>query len=272
MPFQNQIAIVTGGASGIGKALCEDLAGRGATVLVADIDLAGAQAAAAAIAGRGGRAFAVHVDVREAGGVQALVDDAVREHGRLDLMFNNAGIGVGGELRDLTLDHWRTAVEVNLMGVVHGVAAAYPVMLRQGTGHIVNIASLAGLVPAPGFGPYAATKAAVVSLTSILRAEAETFGVRASVVCPGFVKTRIFEHAIGTKVDKEELTSRIGMPFMPAGDAARRILEGVERNQGMIVFPSNSRMVWRLMRLSPWLLPRFQRLVRDRLRSVRNVP
>ena len=179
---------------------------------------------------------------------------------------------LNGEIRELTLDHWRAAVEINLMGVIHGVAAAYPAMLRQGAGHIVNVASLAGLVPAPGFGPYAATKAAVVSLTSVLRAEGESFGVRTSVVCPGFVKTAIFEHAIGVKVDKEELIGKIGMPFMPADDAARSILRGEERNQGVIVFPSNARVVWRLMGFSPWLAPPFQRLIRRRLRSIRRSP
>jgi NAD(P)-dependent dehydrogenase (short-subunit alcohol dehydrogenase family) len=268
MPFQNQSAIVTGGASGIGKALCEELAARGAFVVVADIRLPGAESVAAAITAMGGRASAAQVDVRQPAEVQALVENTVKAHGRLDFIFNNAGIGVGGEIRELTLEHWRTAVDINLMGVIHGVVAAYPVMLRQGAGHIVNIASLAGLVPAPGFGPYATTKAAVVSLTSVLRAEAELYGVRASVVCPGFVKTAIFENAIGMKVDKEELIGKIGMPFMPAEDAARIILRGVERNQAVIVFPSSARMVWRLMRLCPWLLAPFQRLIRGRLRNI----
>jgi NAD(P)-dependent dehydrogenase (short-subunit alcohol dehydrogenase family) len=271
MPFQNQSAIVTGGASGIGKALCEELAARGAVVVVADIRLAGAESVAAAITALGGRASAAQVDVRQAAEVQALVENVVQGHGRLDFIFNNAGIGVGGEIRELTLEHWRTAVDINLMGVIHGVMAAYPVMLHQGAGHIVNIASLAGLVPAPGFGPYAATKAAVVSLTSVLRAEAESFGIRASVACPGFVKTAIFEHAIGMRVDKEELVSKIGMPFIPAENAARRILRGVERNQAVIVFPLNARIVWRLMRFCPWLLAPFQRVIRARLRSVRRV-
>jgi NAD(P)-dependent dehydrogenase (short-subunit alcohol dehydrogenase family) len=272
MPFQNQIAIVTGGASGIGKALCEELARRKAVVVIADINLAAAQSVAASISAAGGRASAANVDVREAADLQSLVENTVRDHGRLDLMINNAGIGVGGEIRDLNLDHWRTAVETNLMGMIHGVIAAYSVMLRQGAGHIVNVASLAGLVPAPGFGPYAATKAAVVSLTSVLRAEAKAFGVRASVVCPGFVKTAIFEHAIGMKFDKEELIRKVGMPFMTAEDAARRILRGVERNQAVIVFPANARMVWRLMRISPSLLPPFQRLIRERLRNLRRIP
>src|SRR5436305_9614765 len=124
MPSANQVAIVTGGGSGIGKALCEALGRRGITVSVTDIDFATAQSVAASIVASRGRASAARLDVRQASDVQALVDATEREHGRLDFMFNNAGIGVGGEIRDLTLDHWRTAVEINLMGVIHGVAAA----------------------------------------------------------------------------------------------------------------------------------------------------
>src|SRR5215468_9923053 len=155
MPFENLITIVTGGASGIGRALCDELARRGATVIVADINLPGARNVADAIAASGGTACAANVDVRDAASVQALVDDTFKRHGRLDIIFNNAGIGVGGELHELGLEHWRTAIEVNLMGVVHGVAATYPIMVRQGTGQIVNTASLAGLIASPGLGPYA---------------------------------------------------------------------------------------------------------------------
>src|SRR5579871_4994592 len=109
MAFEKKIAIVTGGGSGIGRALCEELARRGATVIVADINLRAAQEVAGAIAAR-----AAGVDVRQAADVQALVDDAVKRHGRLDLIFNNAGIGAGGEVYELVLEHWRTVVEINL--------------------------------------------------------------------------------------------------------------------------------------------------------------
>ena len=159
MPFQDLITIITGGASGIGRALCEELARRGATVVVADMNLPGAERVAREIAAAGGTAFAAYLDVRDAAEVRALVDDVVKRHGRLDLVFNNAGIGVGGELHEVSLEHWRTAIEVNFMGVVHGVAAAYPIMLRQGAGQIVNIASLAGLIPSPGLGPTQPPKA-----------------------------------------------------------------------------------------------------------------
>jgi NAD(P)-dependent dehydrogenase (short-subunit alcohol dehydrogenase family) len=265
MTFGNRVAIVTGGASGIGRAVCEELAARGATVVVADIDEAGAEAVAALLP----KAHPSRVDVRDASAVQRLVDETVRQHGRVDFMFNNAGVGVGGEVRELTIDHWRTAIEINLLGVVYGVAAAYPVMLRQGSGYIVNTASLAGLIASPGLAPYAGTKGAVVSLTTALRAEAAGFGVRASVVCPGFVDTAIYDSAIGVKLDRQDLLEKLRLPVISAAEAAREILKGVERNRAFIVFPRSARVLWRLTRLSPGLMEPFQRRMIAQLRTVR---
>jgi NAD(P)-dependent dehydrogenase (short-subunit alcohol dehydrogenase family) len=269
MTSHGQVVIVTGGASGIGRALCEELGRRGATIVVADIQFEVAQSVAAGINASGGSASAVHVDVRQEADVRAVVDTTVRDHGRLDCMFNNAGIGVGGEIRELTTEHWRTVIDVNLIGVINGVTAAYPVMLRQRAGHIVNIASLAGLISSPCMGPYATTKAAVVSLTSALRAEGEAFGVRASVVCPGFVDTKIFDSAIGVRYDKQDLLDKMGLPLLPVTEAALAILRGVERNQRIIVFPWSARLLWWLTRFSPWLLTPIQRRRVARLRSVR---
>jgi NAD(P)-dependent dehydrogenase (short-subunit alcohol dehydrogenase family) len=267
MPFEKLISIVTGGASGIGRSLCEELARRGAIVIIADVDVSGAEGVAAAIAASGGTACAASVDVRNAADVRALVSETVKRHGRLDILINNAGIGVGGELHAVSLDHWRATLEVNLMGVVHGVAAAYPVMISQGAGQIVNIASLAGLIASPGLGPYATTKGAIVSLTMALRAEGEALGVRASVVCPGFVDTAIYESALGVKIESRELLEKLGLPMIPASEAARAILRGMERDQAVIVFPRYARWLWRLTRFSPWLLAPFQRRMIQRLRS-----
>src|ERR671915_112136 len=183
-------AIVTGGASGIGRAIAAALVARGVNVTVADLNGAGAEQVAAELsAGGAGQAAAAKLDVTNADAVAALYRSIRDEHGSLDYVFNNAGIAIGGLAEELTLDHWNKAIDVNLKGVVHGVHAAYPIMLAQGAGHIVNTASLAGLVPMPMGIPYTATKHAVVGLSLGLRAEAASRGVKVSVVCPGFVDT-----------------------------------------------------------------------------------
>ncbi len=251
MPFQDHVAIVTGAASGIGRELCVQLAERGAVVVGADVRFDGE----------------LRLDVRDAAAVGKLVEDTVRSHGRLDFMFNNAGIGVSGEVRDLALDDWRTVIEINLMGVIYGTRAAYAAMLEQRSGHIVNIASVAGLIFPPGLAPYDTAKAGVVALSAALRAEAKAYGVRVSAVCPGFIDTAIFENAIGVKRDRHETLRAIRLPILPVRDAVRRILRGVERNQATIVFPASARFLWRLMRLNPALLSPLWRTTLGQLRK-----
>jgi len=268
--LQDQVAIVTGGASGIGRAVCEELARRGALAVVADINAQGAQAVAAAITANGGRAVAAHLNVTRAEDVERLVEDTARTHGRLDFMFNNAGIGVGGEVRELSLDFWRQAIDINLWGVIYGTRAAYTVMLRQGRGHIVNTASVAGLIGEPGLTAYSVTKSAVVALSTALRAEAEGSGIRVSVVCPGFVNTAIFQNSVGVDIDTEEFLAKLPVKLVPADDAARAILRGVERNQAIIVFPFYARFLWWLTRLHPNALAGFHRRTLQRMRAMRD--
>ncbi|MFC7659980.1 SDR family NAD(P)-dependent oxidoreductase [Pseudonocardia benzenivorans] len=158
-PRRARIAIVTGGASGIGRGLGAALVTRGDTVVLADVDIEGATSAADAMSARGpGTAVATELDVRDGSAVEKLVADTVDARGGLDIMVNNAGLGIGGPVEELTSAHWDRVVDVNLRGVVHGVHAAYPVMVEQRRGHIVNTASMAGLVPCPGLTSYATTK------------------------------------------------------------------------------------------------------------------
>lgn len=267
--FTGKVALITGAGSGIGAALSQALAARGARVVVSDITLAAAEAVARAIAKAGGTASAHALDVTHAEQVAALVNDTVQRHGQLDLMFNNAGISVAADARDLALEHWRQVLDVNLMGVVYGANAAYQHMARQGHGHIINIASLAGLIPFPTNVPYATSKHAVVGLSLSLRAEGADLGVKVSAVCPGFIQTNIFQATRFVKVDQAKALANMPFTPIPAADAARHILRGIERNSAIIIFPGYARLAWRLHRLAARLLnPLHLKAIRD-LRKIR---
>lgn len=253
-----RIAIVTGGASGIGRAIATALIIRGDSVIVTDIDKEGAERVAEKLNTLGlGSATAAPLDVTDADAVAALYQAVKEEHGRLDLAFNNAGIAVGGLAEELTLEHWNRTIEVNLKGVVHGVHAAYPIMLDQGSGHIVNTASLAGLVPMPIGIPYTATKHAVVGLSLGLRAEAATKGVRVSVVCPGFVDTPLLSNVnpglpeTPMSGDGRAEIKKTAPKFYTARRLAGDIMRGIDTNQALIVAPASGRAAWRGMRISP---------------------
>ena len=192
-----RVAVVTGGGSGIGRALAEALADAGSAVVVADIDRDAGEAVAAGIRSGGGRADAVVVDVADAGSVEGLADAAVAGHGRVDVLCNNAGVSTFNLIADQTLEDWRWVLSVNLWGVIHGVHAFLPVFRRQGTpAHIVNTASIAGLLSGVAFiGPYSATKVAVVSISETLVKEfaIAQLPIGVSVLCPSSVDTRVME-------------------------------------------------------------------------------
>jgi NAD(P)-dependent dehydrogenase (short-subunit alcohol dehydrogenase family) len=255
--MSGQVAIVTGGGSGIGAALVRAMVARGATIVIADIDEAAAKSVAADLTG----VTTVTLDVRDAEAVADMVSQVAAEHGHLDYMFNNAGIAVGGLVEEMTLDHWNRVIDVNLRGVVHGVHAAYPIMLRQHSGHIVNTASLAGLVPGPGLTPYDAVKHAVVGLSLSLRAEAAGRGVRVSAICPGFIDTPLLGRVnpdlpqTSAGLDAEGLAKRLGKLYQ-ADPLAQDVLRGLARNDALIVAPGSARVAWRLARYTPGLLMR----------------
>lgn len=266
--FEDKVAIITGGASGIGRALGEELCNSGARVVLSDINAELLSRTGEELRASGGQIETSALDVRDFEAVKELVEGTAREQGRIDYLFNNAGIVVAGEARDASLDDWRSVIDTSLYGVVHGVVAAYPIMVRQGSGHIVNTASLAGLIPATGEISYTAAKYGIVGLSHSLRAEAADLGVKVSVVCPGFIETPILRTLKVVKLDRERLLAEIPKT-MPADACAREILRGVERNRATITPTTTAKVLWRLYRYAPWLVNLAGRRFLRRMRELR---
>jgi NAD(P)-dependent dehydrogenase (short-subunit alcohol dehydrogenase family) len=255
--FQQAVAVITGAASGIGRALAEELARRGSEVILADLQAEVAEEVVLTIRAGGGVAHAFRLDVSDASAVGALLCDTAERTGRLDYLFNNAGIGIGGPISLHTLEDWDRILGVNLRGVIHGVHAAIPIMLEQGFGHIINTASMAGLMPAPGTVAYAATKHAVIGLSLSLRAELARSGIRVSVLCPGVVRTpmldgggrygKVYSGAFAQQ--QREMMEQL-RPMAP-DRFARKALDAIAGNRAIVVVPSWWRLFWWAYRLSP---------------------
>jgi NAD(P)-dependent dehydrogenase (short-subunit alcohol dehydrogenase family) len=189
------VAVVTGAGSGIGRALAHRFAGAGMRVMLADIDGAAVEGVAAELTESGAEVAARRVDVAEAEQVEALAEATLKRFGQVNVICNNAGISSGGLCWEIPLEDWRWTIDVNLYGVIHGIRSFVPRIIESGGGHVVNTASMAGLVAAPGMSPYNATKHAVVGISETLFYELEGSapGVGVSVLCPGWVNTNILD-------------------------------------------------------------------------------
>lgn len=186
--LQGKVAVITGAGSGIGEGIAHAAAAAGMKVVVADIDLAAAQRVAAAI---GDRALACGADVSSLSSVEALRDTTLQHFGAVHLVCNNAGVWIGALMAEADLKDWQYLINVNLYGVIHGVKVFLPLLLEQGEGHIVNTASVGGLISGPPEGLYTTTKFAVVGLSEALLMEVADKGVGVSVLCPGLVNTNL---------------------------------------------------------------------------------
>lgn len=255
--MRNRTALITGGASGIGRALGEEMARRGATVVLADRQLALAEEVAAGIERGGGRAWAVELDVRAPEAFAEVAKQTQERTGSVDYLFNNAGIGVGGEVADYDREAWDMLLDVNVRGVCYGIQAVYPIMRAQGSGHIINTASMAGFIPMAGAVGYGTSKHAVVGMSKSLRIEAAMYGVRCSALCPGAIQTPIllggkYGRKIGRRLPESKLKEMWdGMRPMDVDAFAVEVLKDVEANEPYIIVPRWWKAVWLFERLAP---------------------
>jgi len=231
--YRGKICIVTGANSGIGYALSEELLNRGATVYMAGRNPEKVAKAAEQLSAYNDRVHTLVVDVTKQEQVQTAIEGTAAEAGRLDMLFNNAGIFKPMLFETATLEDWKEDIETNLWSIIYGVHAAVPIMLKQGSGHVVNTSSLSGLVPYPMQVIYNTSKFAIVGLSESLRYEYAEKGLHFSVVCPGDIATPVFSKV----VDSTGRSTKIPDDAYPVDQAARDILDGVAQQQGRIIVP-----------------------------------
>ncbi|HOU81262.1 MAG: SDR family oxidoreductase [Methanomicrobiales archaeon] len=231
--FRDKICLVTGANSGIGYALSEELLKRGATVYLAGRDSKKGADAAAKLSVFKDRVHTIVMDVTKQEQVQRAIEQTAAEAGRLDLLFNNAGILLMALFERATLEEWKVMIDTNLWGVIYGVHTAVPIMLMQGSGHIVNVSSVGGIIPYPMQALYNTTKFAVTGLSESLRFEYAEKGLHFSTVFPGPVATPIYEKRLG----KADPLMKVPGDAIPADSAATFILDRVAERKALIIVP-----------------------------------
>lgn len=246
-------AVITGGGGGLGRQLAVELAGRGASLVVSDIDQASAEETASLTRERGAQTEVVPCDVTDRASVFALVDECEKRLGGIDLICNNAGVSVAGPFDEISMEDWRWIFDINLWGVIYGCQAAIPKMKAQGRGYILNVASAAGLLCPPNMSAYNVTKAGVVSLSETLYSEYKNSGVSVSVLCPTFFRTNIIAGGRGPTNPKDE--AQIGRWMdrskVQAPDVAKAAIDALRDGELYVQPMTDGKNAWRMKRLAP---------------------
>lgn len=241
---------MTGAASGFGRAIALRLASRRARLVLTDVDEAGLEETAARARDEGAQVQILRCDVREAEQVEAMAQRADETYGGTDLLVNNAGVAAAGPVGEVPLADWRWQLDVNLWGVIVGCHAFVPRMKAQGSGHILNMASSAGLACAPLMAPYNVSKAGVIALSETLYGELQGTGIGVSVLCPTFFRTNIYDGARFSDPQLYDTTKRlVTQASWDADQIADHALDGVERGELFIIPQADGRALWRAKRI-----------------------
>lgn len=265
--FNGKVVLVTGAASGLGRALALEFARAGSRVAVIDVDENGLGETAAGAEAMGAQVFARRVDVASWEQMESFAKDLLAGWGAVDILVNNAGVGVAGELKEVAIADFDWIVGINLMGEVYGTRLFLPRMIERRSGHIVNIASLSGLVLLPFHLPYTTTKFALTGFSEALWAETRRFGIGVTLVCPGAIKTSIVRNSrlpefVGRQQEfVERFQERIEEKGMEPEEVAKKVLAAVERNRFLLLTGPESFILYFLRRLAPGMMRRLVALI-----------
>lgn len=255
--------VVTGAACGLGRALAFEFARAGARrIALLDVDQEALGSTAEELQALGVEVFPRRVDVADRQQMESFASDLLRGWGAVDILVNNAGVGVGGELKDVAIDNLEWIVGINLMGEIYGTRLFLPGMIERRSGHVVNVASLSGLVLLPFHLPYTTTKFGLTGFSEALWAETKRFGVGVTLVCPGAIKTSIVRKSrlpetTGRQQEfVERFQARLEEKGMEPEEVARRVLGAVERNRFLLLTGAESYLLYFLRRLAPGTMRR----------------
>jgi NAD(P)-dependent dehydrogenase (short-subunit alcohol dehydrogenase family) len=277
--YKDKVCIVTGAASGIGRSTCEQLAQHGASVIMADINSQQLEEVVGPLLKNGLKVKAVKLDVTDEPAFKKVIEDTVVEHGQLNYLFNVAGTAVIGETPDVTMDHWTKVFDVNLNGVAYGTFHAYQLMVKQGSGHIVNLSSVEGTLPFPSSVAYVGTKHAVFGITESLWVEAADTGVDLTVICPAYIRTPMLTdiEAVNTTLDIWKGSFLIvlfeKLSAISPDTCAKMILNGVAKKKAIVFTPKIGWLFWLSYRIWPTgsmhMMRFFHRMDRKRIKKLK---
>ncbi len=269
--LNGKIVIVTGGGSGLGRAIAKYFAQRNASVVVADLDLLSANETLNQIKDDGGNGIAICTDVCDRNAVNEMIDRTMSHYGKIDFLFNNAGVALGGEFKDMTIEHWHKMMNVNFWAIIYACMKVYPIMIKQGYGQIINVSSFAGLMPGGLMSSYGTSKYSAVGFTLNLRSEARQYGIGVSALCPGYLETPMHKSAIIVtdyykKHDEKYLNKKHHYPAPE--DCINYMMRKVLKNKCIIVSPRKQLPYWWLNRmfpaLGPWIWSKVIRRIKER--------